>query len=343
MAKTARRGFLHLALALALAGGSLAWGGAGASAAEGTEAGAKRRAPIATPIAVVATTGHVADVVRGVAGDRARVEQLLGEGVDPHVYKLTRSDVVRLTGADVVFYNGLLLEGKMTDALIRVAASGRPVHAVTELIPEDRLLSPPEFEGAHDPHVWMDVAAWSLAADVVRDRLSALDPEGAETYARNAAAYRARLEGLDAYARRTLASIPEGSRVLVTAHDAFNYMGRAYGLEVRGIQGISTESEAGLREIEALVELLVSRRIPAVFVETSVSERNVRALVEGAAARGHRVAIGGSLYSDALGAPGTYEGTYAGMIDHNVTTIARALGGEAPARGHGGQLAALPR
>jgi manganese/zinc/iron transport system substrate-binding protein len=306
----------------------LAWGG-----------GAWAQASL--PIKVVATTGHVADLVRNVAGDRAKVEQLMGEGVDPHVYKLTRSDVVRLTGADVVFYNGLLLEGKMTDALIRVATSGKPVHAVTELIPEDHLLSPPEFEGAHDPHVWMDAAAWAKAVEVVRDRLSAFDPAGAETYARNAAAYGARLGELDAYARRVLSSIPEARRVLVTAHDAFNYLGRAYGLEVRGIQGISTESEAGLKEIEALVDLLVSRRIPAVFVETSVSDRNVRALVEGARARGHDVAVGGSLYSDALGAPGTYEGTYLGMVDHNVTTIARALGGEAPAKGLGGQLAAL--
>jgi manganese/zinc/iron transport system substrate-binding protein len=185
----------------------------------------------------------------------------------------------------------------------------------------------------------MDVRNWIAAAGVVRDRLTARDPAGAAAYAANAARHVADLEALDAYARRVLAAIPEASRVLVTAHDAFNYLGRAYGLEVRGIQGISTESEAGLREIEALVDLLVARRVGAVFVESSVSDRNVRALVEGAAARGHKVVIGGELYSDALGAPATYEGTYVGMIDHNVTTIARALGGEAPAAGRLGRLA----
>lgn len=288
---------------------------------------------------VVATTGHVADLVRNVAGDRAQVVGLLGEGVDPHTYRLTRSDTAQLMRADIVFYNGLLLEGKMTDALIRVASAGKPVHAVTELIPEERLLEPEEAKEQFDPHAWMDVRNWILATEVVRDRLSAFDPDGAPAYAANAARYADVLTELDGYARRVLAGIPEASRVLVTAHDAFNYLGRAYGLEVVGIQGLSTESEAGLKEMEALVDLLVTRGIGAVFVETSVTDRNVRALIEGAAARGHRVEVGGSLYSDALGPPGTYEGTYVGMIDHNVTTIARALGGPAPAGGLQGRLA----
>lgn len=291
------------------------------------------------PLAVVATTAHVGDLVRNVGGDRVRVATLLGEGVDPHTYRLTRSDTAQLMRADVVAYNGLLLEGKMTDALVRVATAGKTVFAVADALPEELLLTPPDMEGNPDPHVWMDVRNWIAAAGVVRDRLSARDPAGATTYAANAARHVAELETLDAYARRVLGGIPEASRVLVTAHDAFNYLGRAYGLDVRGIQGISTESEAGLKEIEALVDLLVARRIPAVFVESSVSDRNVKALVEGAAARGHRVVIGGELYSDALGAPGTYEGTYVGMIDHNVTTIARALGADAPAAGHLGRLA----
>ncbi|HZH25897.1 MAG TPA: zinc ABC transporter substrate-binding protein [Azospirillaceae bacterium] len=288
---------------------------------------------------VVATTGHVADLVRNVAGDRAQVVGLLGEGVDPHTYRLTRSDTAQLMRADIVFYNGLLLEGKMTDALVRVASSGKPVHAVTELIPEEGLLEPEGAKEQFDPHAWMDVRNWILAVEVVRDRLSAFDPDGASAYAVNAARYVDVLTGLDGYARRVLADIPEASRVLVTAHDAFNYLGRAYGLEVVGIQGLSTESEAGLKEIEALVDLLATRGIGAVFVETSVTDRNVRALIEGAAARGHKVEVGGSLYSDALGPPGTYEGTYVGMIDHNVTTIARALGGPAPAGGFQGRLA----
>lgn len=289
----------------------------------------------------LATTGMVGDILRNLVGDRGRVEVLLGSGVDPHTYKLTRADIGRLMGADIVVYNGLLLEGKMTDALVRVAGSGRPVLAVTEDLGDDYLLSPEEFEGQYDPHVWMDVQGWVRATEKVRERLAAFRPADAEAFAANAAAYTATLRELDAYARRVLGSVEPQRRVLVTAHDAFGYFGRAYGFEVLGIQGISTESETGLRRIQELVEILVTRSIPAVFVETTVSDRNVRALVEGSAARGHEVVIGGALFSDAMGAPGTYEGTYVGMIDHNVTTIARALGGEVPARGMAGRLAAL--
>lgn len=292
---------------------------------------------------IVASTGMVADLVRAVAGDRAEVSALMGEGVDPHLYKPTRSDIARLMRADAVFINGLLLEGKMTDAFARLRESGKPVVAVGDALPQDRLLSPPGFEGAHDPHVWMDAGLWARGLPAVRDAVTKLDPAGADLYARNADAYAAQLADLDAYARRVLGSIPANARALVTAHDAFNYLGRAYGIEVHGIQGISTESEAGLKAIEELVALLADRRIPAVFPETSVSDRNVRALVEGAAARGHAVTLGGALFSDAMGAPGTYEGTYIGMIDLNVTTIARALGGEAPASGFQGKLTLAQR
>jgi len=300
---------------------------------------AQPASPTPAPLNVVTTTAHVGDLVRNIGGERVRVANLLGEGVDPHSYRLTRSDTAQLMRADVVAYNGLLLEGKITDALVRVASAGKTVFAIADALPEDLLLSPPDMDGNFDPHVWMDVKNWIAAAGVVRDRLSARDPAGAAVYAANAARHVADLALLDAYARRVLSAIPETSRVLVTAHDAFNYLGRAYGLDVRGIQGISTESEAGLKEIEGLVDLLVSRRVGAVFVESSVSDRNVKALVEGAAARGHKVVIGGELFSDALGAPGTYEGTYVGMMDHNVTTIARALGADAPAAGHLGRLA----
>ena len=184
----------------------------------------------------------------------------------------------------------------------------------------------------------MDVKGWMRAVEVVAEGLAEFDPANAPTYRENASAYRARLEALDAYATEVISSIPESQRVLVTAHDAFNYLGRSYGIEVRGIQGISTESEAGVRDVEDLVRFLVQREIPAVFVETSVSDKNVRAIVEGARNQGHEVVIGGTLYSDAMGPGGTYEGTYIGMIDHNVTTIARALGGEAPEKGLNGRL-----
>jgi manganese/zinc/iron transport system substrate-binding protein len=296
------------------------------------------RAQAGEPLDIVATTGMIADVVRNVAGEHAKVTQLMGQGVDPHLYKATRSAVTAMLRADMVFYNGLLLEGKLTDALVRVATSGRPVNAVTELVEESYLLEPPEFRGLYDPHLWMDPSAWARAVEAVRDQLIEHDPAHAETYRANAEAYLAELERLDAYAERVLASVPPERRVLVTAHDAFNYLGRRYGFEVQGIQGLSTESEAGLKRIEELVELLVERSIPAVFFETTIPERSVRALIAGAAARGHRVEIGGALFSDAMGAPGTYEGTYIGMIDHNVTTIARALGGTPPENGLHGRL-----
>ena len=289
------------------------------------------------PYRITATTGMVADIVRQVAGDRGTVVSIIGEGVDPHLYVPTRSDVAALMDADIVFYSGLLLEGKMTDTLIKVAGS-RPVHAVTELVDESLLLQPAEFAGHFDPHLWMDVSGWTQAVHAVTEALVAFDPDGARGYRERAADYGATLGELHAYALRALGSLPEPHRMLVTAHDAFNYFGRAYGLEVAGIQGISTESEAGLDRINRLVDLLVTRRIAAVFVETTIADRNVRALIEGADARGHTVVVGGELFSDAMGQPGTYEGTYVGMLDHNVTTVARALGGEAPERGFQGLL-----
>jgi manganese/zinc/iron transport system substrate-binding protein len=255
--------------------------------------------------------------------------------VDPHLYKPAATDVRLLKAADLIFYNGLMLEGKMSDVLSKIGESGRPVHAVADHLGPYVMDSE---DGHHDPHVWMDVAGWTRAAESITAKLKAVDAEHAAEYDQRAAAYFEELKKLDAYAREALASIPAPQRVLVTAHDAFSYMARAYGLEVRGIQGISTESEAGLKDIEDLVRFLVDRKIPAVFVETSVSEKNVQALIEGARAAGHKVRIGGSLFSDAMGAAGSYEGTYLGMIDHNVTTIARALGGTAPEKGLNGKL-----
>ena len=308
---------------------------AAAGAAGGAAGGAAARD---YPYRVTATTGMVADIVRQVAGDRGEVSSIIGEGVDPHLYVPTRSDVASLIDADIVFYSGLLLEGKMTDTLIKVASSVRPVHSVTELVDESALLAPDEFAGHFDPHLWMDVSGWMQAVDAVTGALAEFDPSAADGYRKRAAGYRAGLAELHDYALRVVGSIPERQRILVTAHDAFNYFGRAYGLEVEGIQGMSTESEAGLDRINRLVDLLVTRQVGAVFVETTIAERNVRALIEGAAARGHTVVVGGELFSDAMGQPGTYEGTYVGMLDHNITTVARALGGEAPERGFQGKL-----
>lgn len=303
---------------------------------------ARREAPDSAKDGVgldlVATTGMVADLVREVGGDAVRVTQIMGSGVDPHLYKATRDDVQTILDAQAVFYSGLMLEGKMADTLVKVGRT-KPVYAVTELIDESQLLEPDDAPGHPDPHVWMDVGAWSSCVEAVANALAELRPEESEAFAQRAEAYRQRLAELDAYVTRVIDSIPAQSRVLITSHDAFNYFGRAYDLEVLGVQGLSTESEAGLRRVNELVTLLVDRHAPAVFVESSVSPKNIQALVDGAAARGHTVAIGGELFSDAMGPAGSYEGTYVGMLDHNATLIARALGGEAPARGMSGRLA----
>ncbi len=293
-------------------------------------------------IQAVATVGMVADIVRNVGGDRVEVTQLMGSGVDPHLYKTTRDDVQTIMRGDIVFYSGLMLEGKMADTLVKISRN-KSVFAVTELIDESYLLEPAEMRGHYDPHVWMDVAAWSKCAATVADALAKYDPPHAAEYRANAQAYQARLKTLDEYGKRAAATVPADARVLVTSHDAFNYFGRAYGLDVQGVQGISTESEAGLQRINELVDLLVAKKVKAVFVETSVSHKNIEAIVSGSRARGHQITIGGELFSDAMGHEGSYEGTYEGMMDHNITVVVRALGGDAPAKGLNGKLAEQPK
>ncbi len=300
-------------------------------------AGAPGITRAATPLTVVATTGMIADAARAVAGDVAGVTALMGPGVDPHAYRQTRSDIVALSRADLVLWNGLYLEAQLERLMADLAARG-PVVAVAEAVPADQRLADEDYSDRFDPHVWMDPDLWAIVVGAVRDALIAARPDAEALFRANADMHLAEVAALGAYAREVLASVPEPARVLVTAHDAFGYFGRAYGWRVEGIQGISTESEAGLARISELVDLLVTSRIGAVFVESSVSDRGLRALIEGAVARGHTVTIGGELYSDAMGAPGTYEGTWLGMIDHNVTTIARALGGTAPAEGRIGRL-----
>lgn len=285
-----------------------------------------------SPIAVVTTTGMVADLVRNVGGSRVQVTQIMGAGVDPHLYKATRDDVLQIMRGDIVFYSGLMLEGKMADTLIKVART-KPVLAVTELIPEENLLEPADMPGHFDPHVWMDVSAWMSCVTVIEKALTEYDSENAALYHSNAASYRERLEKLHAYGQRSIASIPPERSVLVTSHDAFNYFGRAYGIEVQGVQGLSTESEAGLQRINELVDMLVEKEVSAVFVESSVSRKNIEALIEGARSRRHDVFVGGELFSDSMGPQGTYEGTYIGMLDHNITLVTRGLGGDAPAGG----------
>jgi manganese/zinc/iron transport system substrate-binding protein len=283
----------------------------------------------------LATTGMVADLVRGVAGEAFQVQSLIGEGVDPHLFRPTRQDVARLLRADALFFNGHRLEGRMNEVLERARAQGRPVLAVAETLPRDRLRPNEDYPDAADPHVWMDPTLWAEAAPAVAATLAQVRTGD---YAHGMEETRRRYARLDAYAREVLAPIPRDSRVLLTAHDAFAYFGARYGLEVQSIQGLSTEAEASLARIESLVRLIVERRIPAVFAESSVPDRAIRALIEGAGARGQRLAMGGVLFSDSMGRPGTYTGTYEGMMDHNITTIARALGGNPPPRGLNGRL-----
>ena len=287
----------------------------------------------AKPLNIVATTGMVADITREIVGEHGEVRALMGEGVDPHLYKPTAADAKAILSADIIFYSGLMLEGRMSDTFFKAARMGKVVFPVTELIDEEFLLEPPEFMGHWDPHVWMDVSAWSRAVNAVAVALCEQDPAHRGTYLANAKEYTEQLTHLHEYAVDAIASIPKERRVLITAHDAFNYFGRAYGIEVIGIQGLSTESEAGIEDVNRLVYMLVDKKITAVFVESSVSDRNVRALIEGAAAKGHEVKIGGRLFSDAMGKRGAYDGTYIGMLDHNITTIARALGGKVPSGG----------
>lgn len=290
-------------------------------------------------ISIVATTGMIADAARRVGADLVSVRALMGAGVDPHAYRQTRSDIVAMTRADLVLWHGLYLEAQMERFFEDLSGKGRVV-PVAEGLPREALLSHEDYAGRYDPHVWMDPLLWREVVSAVATEMNALRPDHAAVFLANADAFLAELDDLAEYADSSLSKVPEEKRVLLTAHDAFSYFGKAYGFDVIGIQGISTESEAGLNRISELVDVLVARDIGAVFVETSVSDRNMRALIEGAAAQGHNVSIGGALFSDAMGPEGTYEGTYLGMIDHNVTTIARALGADVPEGGRLGKLSA---
>lgn len=311
-----------------MAGFALTLLGAGVTRAEAQE-----------PLGIIATTGMIADAARQVGGDLVEVKALMGPGVDPHAYRQTRSDIVAMTRAGLVLWHGLYLEAQMQDFLSELSEK-RAVVAVADAVPGDRLRGHDNYADKFDPHVWMDPQLWPFVVRRIQDVLTELRPDQAATFATNADAHVADLARLHDYAAEAMVSIPDSARVLLTAHDAFGYFGAAYDIEVLGIQGISTESEAGLNRIGAMVDMLVDRQIGAVFVESSVSDRNMRALIEGSAAKGHTVRIGGELYSDAMGPDGSYEGTYLGMIDHNITVIAGALGGTVPARGMDGNLTA---
>ncbi|MDZ4657946.1 MAG: zinc ABC transporter substrate-binding protein [Bythopirellula sp.] len=280
------------------------------------------------PIKVVATTGPVAEIVARLGGEFVKVDALMGPGVDPHLYRPIASDVAKLNEADAIFYNGLHLEGRMADLFVQMARR-KATFAVTEGITtreDKRLREPPEFAGMYDPHAWHDVALWSDCVGDVAEMLAKFDPTHASNYRENSAAYRAELAKLDEFCKTEIAKIPENQRVLVTAHDAFGYFGKAYGLEVFGLKGISTEDEIDLAHQEEIQKMIVARKIPAVFVESAIAPRTVQALVEPCRAAGHDLQVPQEeLYADALGLAGTEESTYTGMIRHNVKTIVDAL------------------
>ncbi len=273
---------------------------------------------------VVATIGMIADIVGEVGGSRTMVTGLMGPGVDPHLYKASAGDVRTLADADVVFYNGLHLEAAMAEVLEQMN-DRKPTFAVTDGIDRELLHRSVAFQNNYDPHVWFDVTMWASAVDQVETGLIQLDPAGEPAYRANAAALRDTLAALDAWVRERVEQVPPELRVLITAHDAFEYFGKRYGFEVIGLQGISTASEAGTGDVRRMVDAIIDKRIPAIFVETSIPRRTIEAVQAAVRSRGFEVDIGGSLFSDAMGNPGTPEGRYPGMVRHNVNTIVEAL------------------
>ncbi len=278
---------------------------------------------------VVATTQHIADAVANIAGDAIVLTSLLGPGIDPHTYVATEGDIQTLQDADLIVANGLLLEARMARILEQIGQGGttRVVAVGDRLDPSTLLNWEPEAGLPHDPHIWNDVRLWIQVVGVIREALVELDPANAATYTANATQYTTELEALHRYTLAQVERIPQERRVLVTAHDAFSYYGRAYGFQVEAVQGISTQAEASAADIQALADVVTARRVPAMFVETTISPRTIEAVQEAVRAAGHSVAIGGALFADAMGAPGTPEGTYVGMMRHNIDTIVAALAG----------------
>ena len=275
-------------------------------------------------ITIVTTTGMIGDAAKAIAGDEAEVIALMGPGVDPHLYKATQGDLATLRKADIIFYNGLHLEGKMGEVLEKFSRE-KKVFSIGEAIPDSLLLNVTDDSEAYDPHIWFDVSLWTYAVQAVADDLKESFPEKRAVFSSNLIAYQDTLKKLDQWVTEEIHRIPEASRVLITAHDAFTYFGHAYDIEVQGLQGISTLAEYGLRDVKQLVELIVAREIKAVFVESSVPTKSLEAVVAGCQQKGHEVTIGGTLYSDAMGEKGTAAATYPGMVRENVNTIVGSL------------------
>lgn len=273
---------------------------------------------------IVTTTSMLHDAVINIVGDRMEVQSLMGPGVDPHLYKATQGDLTKLNQANLIIYNGLYLEGKMGDILKKLSKR-KPVLAAAERLPTEDLIFTSDFGSTNDPHVWFDVSLWTKVIEIIGEEIQKLDPSQAQFYQENTTKYIDKLTSLHEEVLTSISQIPEGQRVLVTAHDAFGYFGRAYHMEVQGLQGLSTATDFGLRDIAEITDLIIERNLKAIFVETSVSEKAIRAVLTGCQEKGHEVIIGGYLYSDAMGEFGTEEGTYIGMVKSNVATIVGGL------------------
>ncbi|KAB2338956.1 manganese transporter [Cytobacillus depressus] len=275
-------------------------------------------------LVVTTTIGQIADAVKNIGGDKVEVQSLMGSGTDPHLYKATQGDIAKLQKADVIFYNGLHLEGKMLSVLEKMNKE-KPTYAIGEAIKKNNLLLNADDRTAIDPHIWFDIDLWLAALKEVEAGLIKADPDNKAYYEKNAEEYFNKLKELKEFAIEEMEKIPAEQRVLVTAHDAFRYFGAAFNMEVEGLQGLSTDSEYGLGDVQKIVDLLVTRNIKAVFIESSISERSINAVIEGAKKKGHEVKIGGELFSDAMGEEKTEEGTYIGMYKHNVEIIVNSL------------------
>ena len=298
---------------------------AGACQKDNSEDSANANPTADKKLRVAATISMITDILENIGGDRIEVTGIVGEGVDPHLYKPTAGDVERLKNAEIIFYNGLHLEAKIIGAALNKMSYKTKAVAVTDGTLRTQLRATSEFQGGYDPHVWHDATLWMKAVESVRDTLAQADPNNAEYFRSNAANYLAALQTLHDDLHNLAAHIPAQRRVLVTTHDAFGYLGRAYGFEVRGLQGLNTETEAGVADVRELASYIIEHRIPAMFVETSTPPQGIEAVQAAVRAKGFEVEIGGRLFADAMGTPGTPEGTYIGMMRHNIDTIANAL------------------
>ncbi|WP_035086680.1 metal ABC transporter solute-binding protein, Zn/Mn family [Aquimarina latercula] len=274
---------------------------------------------------VVTTTTMITDLVKNIGGDLITVEGLMGSGVDPHLYKASEGDVTKLVNADVIFYNGLHLEGKLVEVFEKMGSQNIKTIAVGEVLDKSILIGSDYFASNYDPHIWFNVNNWKQVTLFTIEKLKELDPKNAEVFETNGKSYLKKLNVLESNIKTTIETLPKDKRILVTAHDAFSYFGKEYAFNVVGLQGLSTATEAGVQDVQKLAAFIIENQVKAIFVETSVPKRTIEALQAAVKSKDHEVIIGGTLYSDALGNPGTIEGTYIGMFEYNVNTIVNAL------------------